>query len=83
MSICCPGARQAHKLIAGGRNRAIDPQSSRERGRRSAMILSMADARQRINEWRIGHIQHQSHSALGSLMPSASAKQLYPTRKFA
>jgi putative transposase len=49
----------------------------------AAWFLSMADARQRINEWRIHYNQHRPHSALGNLTPNAFAEQLYPTRKFA
>jgi putative transposase len=49
----------------------------------AAWFLSMADARQRINEWRIDYNQHRPHSALGNLTPSAFAEQLCPTRKFA
>ena len=49
----------------------------------ASWFLSMADARQRINEWRIDYNHHRPHSALGNLTPSAFAEQLYPTRKFA
>jgi putative transposase len=49
----------------------------------AAWFLSMADARQRINEWRIDYNQHRPHSALGNLTPSAFAEQLHPTRKLA
>ena len=49
----------------------------------ASWFLSMADARQRINDWRIDYNQHRPHSALGNLTPSAFAEQLYPTRKFA
>jgi putative transposase len=43
----------------------------------------MADARQRINDWRIDYNQHRPHSALGNLTPSTFAEQLYPAQKFA
>jgi putative transposase len=49
----------------------------------AAWFLSMADARQRINEWRTDYNQHRPHSALGNLTPSAFAEQFYPARKFA
>ena len=49
----------------------------------ASWFLSMADARQRINEWRIDYNHHRPHSALDNLTPSAFAEQLYPTRKFA
>ena len=49
----------------------------------AAWFLSMADARQRINDWRIDYNQHRPHSALGNLTPGAFAEQLYLTRKFA
>ncbi len=49
----------------------------------ASWFLSMADARQRINEWRIDYNHHRPHSALGNLTPSAFAEQLYPTQKLA
>jgi putative transposase len=49
----------------------------------ASWFLSMADARQRINEWRTDYNQQRPHSALGNLTPSAFAEQLYHTRKFA
>ncbi len=49
----------------------------------ASWFLSMADARQRINEWRIDYNDHRPHSALGNLTPSAFAAQLEPARKVA
>jgi putative transposase len=49
----------------------------------AAWFRSMADARQRINDWRVDYNHHRTHSALGNLTPNAFAEQLYPTRKFA
>ena len=47
----------------------------------ASWFLSMADARQRINEWRTGYNQNRPHSAPGNLTPNACAAQLRPTRK--
>ncbi len=49
----------------------------------ASWFLSMADARQRINEWRIDYTENRPHSALGNLTPSAFAAQLQPARKVA
>jgi putative transposase len=49
----------------------------------AAWFLSMADARQRINDWKVDYNQHRPHSALSNLTPSAFAEQLHLTRKFA
>lgn len=49
----------------------------------TAWFLSMADARQRINEWRIDYNEIRPHSALGNLTPSAFAALLQPARKVA
>lgn len=48
----------------------------------AAWFLSMADARQRINDWRVDYNHHRPHSALGNLALNAFAAQFYPTRKF-
>lgn len=49
----------------------------------ASWFLSMADTRQRLNEWRIDYNENRPHSALGNLTPSAYAAQLQPTRKVA
>ena len=49
----------------------------------ASWFLSMADARLRINTWRIDYNENRPHSALGNLTPSAFAAQLEPTRKIA
>ena len=49
----------------------------------AAWFLSMADARQRIEEWRIDYNDYRPHSALGNLTPSAFAALLTPARKLA
>jgi putative transposase len=43
----------------------------------------MADARQKITDWRIDYNEERPHSALGNLTPSAFAAQLKPARKVA
>jgi transposase InsO family protein len=37
----------------------------------ASWFLSMADARQRITDWRIDYDEERLHSALGNLTPSA------------
>ena len=49
----------------------------------AAWFLSMADARQRIEDWRMDYNDHRPHSALGNLTPSAFAALLKPARKVA
>ena len=49
----------------------------------ASWFLSMADARQRITDWRIDYNEERPHSALGNLTPSAFAAQLQPARKVA
>ena len=49
----------------------------------ASWFLSMADARSRINTWRIDYNETRPHSALGNLTPSAYAAQLQPARKLA
>lgn len=49
----------------------------------SSWFLSMADARQRINDWKIDDSHYRPHLALGNWTQSAFAEQLYPARKFA
>jgi putative transposase len=49
----------------------------------ASWFLSMADARQRIAEWKEDYNQIRPHSALGNLTPSAFAAQLQSARKVA
>jgi putative transposase len=49
----------------------------------TSWFLSMADARRRIDNWRIDYNENRPHSALGNLTPSAFAAQLEPARKVA
>lgn len=49
----------------------------------ASWFLSMADARNRINEWRTDYNENRPHSSLGNLTPSDFAAQLNPTRKVA
>ena len=49
----------------------------------ASWFLSMADARQRINEWRDDDNEQRPHSSLGNLTPSQFAEQLKPARKAA
>ena len=49
----------------------------------ASWFLSMADARQRIEAWRIDYNQNRPHSSLGNLTPIQFAAQLKPARKVA
>ena len=49
----------------------------------ASWFLSMADARQRIEAWRIDDNQSRPHSSPGNLTPSQFAAQLNPARKVA
>ena len=49
----------------------------------ASWFLSMADARERINEWRKDYNLNRPHSALGNLTPSAFAAQLKSARRVA
>jgi putative transposase len=49
----------------------------------ASWFLSMADARQRIIDWRVDYNEERPRSALGNLTPSAFAAQLKPARKVA
>lgn len=49
----------------------------------ASWFLSMADARNRINEWRTDYNENRPHSSLGNLTPSDFAAQLNPTQKVA
>lgn len=42
------------------------------------LIATMADAQQRINEWRIDYNEDRPHSSRGNLTPSDFAAQLNP-----
>jgi len=66
-------------------NAYIEAFNSRLRQERlnASWFLSMADARQRINEWRDDYNEQRPHSSLGNLTPSQFADQLNPARKAA
>lgn len=49
----------------------------------ASWFLSMADARSRIEDWRIDYNQHRPHTSLGGLTPEAFAAQIHEARKFA
>lgn len=49
----------------------------------ASWFLSMADARNRINEWRTDYNENRPQSSLGNLTPSDFAAQLNPTQKVA
>jgi putative transposase len=49
----------------------------------ASWFLSMADARERIEQWRRDYNNARSHTALGSLTPSAFAQQSHQTRRVA
>ena len=49
----------------------------------ASWILSLADARDRIEKWRVHYNEERTHSALGSLTPRAFANQTEPARKVA
>ena len=49
----------------------------------ASWFWSMADAQQRINEWRIDYNEDRPHSSLGNLIPSDFAAQLNRARKVA
>jgi putative transposase len=46
-------------------------------------FLSLADARERIEEWRCHYNEERPHSALGNLTPRAFANQAQPARELA
>lgn len=48
----------------------------------ASWVLSMGDARARIEEWRTDY-NHRPHSALGGLTPAELTDQLKPARKVA
>jgi putative transposase len=49
----------------------------------ASWFLSMADARDRIEEWRHQYNEDRPHSALGNLTPNAFADQASEARKVA
>ena len=51
--------------------------------RNASWFISMADARQRIEEWRTDYNNERPHMALGGLTPKAYADQLDRARRFA
>ncbi|MFM8800263.1 MAG: transposase [Tagaea sp.] len=50
---------------------------------KASWFISMADARQRIEEWRTDYNNERPHMALGGLTPKAYADQIYRVQKFA
>ena len=49
----------------------------------ASWFLSMADARDRIEEWRTDYNEDRPHTALGGLTPSAFANQANEARRLA
>lgn len=49
----------------------------------ASWFLSTADARKRIEAWRIDYNQNRPHTSLGGLTPDAFAAQFNPARKIA
>ena len=49
----------------------------------ASWFLTMADARSRIEAWRIDYNQNRPHTSLGGLTPEAFAAQITGARKFA
>ncbi len=49
----------------------------------ASWFLSLADARERIEAWRVHYNEERPHSALGNLTPRAFADQAQPARKVA
>ncbi|OAN71025.1 integrase [Jannaschia sp. EhC01] len=47
----------------------------------ASWFLSMDDARNRINDWRVDYNDNRPHSLFGNLTPSEFATQLKETRK--
>jgi putative transposase len=65
----------AHVEASDARLRAECPDAS--------WFLSMADARDRIEQWRGDHNEDRPHSALGGLTPGAFARQANRARELA
>ena len=49
----------------------------------ASWFLSLADARESIEDWRCHYNEERPHSALGNLTPRAFANQAEPARKVA
>ncbi len=49
----------------------------------ASWFLSMADARERIEQWRRDYNETRPHTALGGLTPNAFARQTYQAREVA
>ena len=49
----------------------------------ASWFLSMANARQRVEQWRRDYNDTRPHTALGGLTPSAFAQQSHQARKVA
>jgi putative transposase len=49
----------------------------------ASWFLSMADARERIEDWRRDYNETRPHTALGGLTPNAFAQQTYQARNVA
>ena len=49
----------------------------------ASWFLSMADARDRIEEWRCAYNEDRPHSALGNSTPRAFASQAHQARRVA
>jgi putative transposase len=49
----------------------------------ASWLLSLADAKARIEEWRCHHNEERPRSALGNLTPNAFANQAQPARELA
>jgi putative transposase len=49
----------------------------------ASWLLSMADARDRIEAWRIDYNEERPHTSLGNLTPRQFARQAQPARKVA
>ena len=63
---------------AKDRNHEAFKHSARSRALNASWFLSLADARQRIEEWRCHYNEERPHSALGNLTPRAFANQGQP-----
>jgi putative transposase len=53
----------------------------RAEGLNASWFFSLADARERIEAWRIDYNTERPHSALGHLTPRAFAQQTEPARR--
>jgi putative transposase len=66
-------------------NASIEASNSRLRAEcvNASWFLSMADARERIEQWRAEYNEARPHMALGGLTPSAFAQETDQARKVA